>query len=316
MEVRRVKHFIAVAAYGSFQRTAKALHISQPALSLSIKALEGELGVRLFDRLQNRVVLTSAGTLLLRHAEEVLHQIDILEKAARTLTSPPVGLVSIGLGISLAPSTVGTFLRRISDKLPNVVLRVRTGLFANLVNGLRDDSLEFLVTRLDGSSRTADLEQTEWFHDRQVIVCSRQHPLASLESVNVSDFARYPWVSSGPLENTLENWVEFFVESGAKPPLVKVQIDEFPSIISLISNSEFLSVFPQNYAQDPTLREVLSIVHPGVPQWSRPFGCTIRRGRTLSADATATMKLLREIIDEEIRSNSIYGSPLRIFASR
>ena len=303
MEIRQFRHFIAVAAHGSFRRAASALHLSQPALSLSIKALETDLGLRLFDRLHDRVAPTAAGAALLRHAEEVIQRVDLVKEAARTLASPQAGTVSIGLGIGLAPATIAGFLLRVSREFPRLIVRVRTGVFDNLINALRDDSYEFLVTRLSGRTAPSDLRQEESFQDQQVIVGSTRHPLARRKSVTAADVARFPWVSSGPLENSLDGWVEFFMSAGSKPPRVLLQLDTFPAINALVNASEFLSVYPRHYAEDPSLRDVLQITHPGIPAWNRSYGCTTRSGRTLSAEATAVMGICSACFLEDLETS-------------
>lgn len=74
MELYQFLHFQTVAKYENFSRAAEVLHISQPALSMSIKKLELELGVQLFDRKKNKIHLNTNGKLALFHVEKISHQ--------------------------------------------------------------------------------------------------------------------------------------------------------------------------------------------------------------------------------------------------
>lgn len=76
METRHLKHFATVARNESFTQAAQELHIAQPALSISIKKFEQQLGVVLFKRDERKVTLTHEGSVLLEHATRILQQIE------------------------------------------------------------------------------------------------------------------------------------------------------------------------------------------------------------------------------------------------
>src|SRR5258708_28324015 len=83
MEIRRLRYFVAVAEELSFTRAAERLHIAQPPLSIQIRALEQEVGARLFDRDQRHVFLTQAGKHLLVRAREILAAVEGAKAAVK-----------------------------------------------------------------------------------------------------------------------------------------------------------------------------------------------------------------------------------------
>ncbi|MGC9492467.1 LysR family transcriptional regulator, partial [Vibrio genomosp. F10] len=104
METRHLKHFVKVAELGHFTMAAKALHIAQPALSISIKKFEQQLGVVLFKRQDRKVELTHEGKVLLEHAKRILQQLDDAKLAMDELIGLEKGEVRLG-----APSMMGSY---------------------------------------------------------------------------------------------------------------------------------------------------------------------------------------------------------------
>jgi DNA-binding transcriptional LysR family regulator len=116
MELRHLRYFVAVAEALSFGRAAARLHISQPPLSRQIRALEDELGARLFSRTRRSVRLTAAGAALLPEARRLLRDADALQAGARQLASGQVGTLALGFisvaAYNLLPELAPEFRRR------------------------------------------------------------------------------------------------------------------------------------------------------------------------------------------------------------
>jgi DNA-binding transcriptional LysR family regulator len=97
-----VRTLAAVAREGSFSRAAQCLHLSQPAVSLHVRALEERLGVAMLARRRRRPVLTRAGTVLLAHAGRAFAELAAAERAVRALRGVIGGPVRLGTGATAA----------------------------------------------------------------------------------------------------------------------------------------------------------------------------------------------------------------------
>ncbi len=95
MEVRQLRHFVTVAEWESFTLAAQQLHIAQPALSISIKKFEQQLGVTLFKRDERKVALTHEGEVLLEHAKRILQQVNDAQLAVDELKGVVKGEVRL-----------------------------------------------------------------------------------------------------------------------------------------------------------------------------------------------------------------------------
>src|SRR6202171_5005363 len=119
MEYRQIRSFLSIAETLHFGRTADLIHLSQPALSLQIRALEEELGVRLFERNRRKTTLTAAG---LAFRDEVIAALSQLEQAirrARLAADGKLGLLRIGFISTAGSEIVPNLVRRFRDSNPD-----------------------------------------------------------------------------------------------------------------------------------------------------------------------------------------------------
>lgn len=120
MELRQLRYFQAVAEAGSFSRAAERLHISQPPLSLQIKGLEEELGVRLFDRGPRGVTLTPAGRIFLDEIRGILRGLDQARIKAQQAGRGEIGTLSVGFVTIAGYGILPPALKRFREEFPHV----------------------------------------------------------------------------------------------------------------------------------------------------------------------------------------------------
>ena len=137
MNIRQLHYFLQVAEQKSFTRAAAVLHVAQPALSRSVRALEADLGVALFERSERGVALTDAGHLLKRRAADLLaefaHVRDEVGARARELG----GEFMFGMPPSMQHLATLPLLRAFRREHPGVLLRFTEGISVTLSEGLQ-----------------------------------------------------------------------------------------------------------------------------------------------------------------------------------
>jgi len=177
MELDHVEAFLAIARSGGFARGSAALHLSQPATSRRIKLLEAELGAPLFDRLSRGVALTEAGRAFLPHAQAILASMRDGIDAVNAVRGIGHGTVTLALVGTLASSSLTARLSRLCDQYPDLDLRLRTALSAEVsALVLRGDAS--LGLRY-GSDPDPGLVSVILYQERLVPVCRPEHPLAA-----------------------------------------------------------------------------------------------------------------------------------------
>lgn len=134
MDMQALRYFKIVAEMGNMSRAAQELHVSQPTLTVTIKKLEEELGVSLFERSKKGVVLTAAGLDALRHAETLLQNWEDLKKSTLANENEVKGLLQLGIHPSVARYTLPKFLPQLLKKHADLRLQLHHDLSRNILS--------------------------------------------------------------------------------------------------------------------------------------------------------------------------------------
>lgn len=187
MEIRHLRHFVAVAEELHFARAADRLGIEQSPLSQSIRNLESELGVKLFQRTTRRTWLTYAGMNLYRDARRILRDIEALRTTALSGNSESSTSVRLALGEDLAGEQFTRLLFELEHHDPKVELTVRELLHADAARLVRDGGSDVAIT-LSGRAEP-QLRQLRGWSERLMVVAPTGHDFAERSKVSLRDLA-------------------------------------------------------------------------------------------------------------------------------
>jgi DNA-binding transcriptional LysR family regulator len=187
MRIEQLEYVAAVARLGSYRKAAESLHISQPALSESVRGLERELGVDLLERGRHGARLSGSGRDLLQHMLIVLDAVDRLRRAAdedhQVSRVVRIGTVSTATVPVLAPA-----IRQFRETHPATQVEVVSGLQADIQRGLLEGSTDLgLVNILEGDDMPPELNTTPLLRGHPVVCLRPDSPLASRPEVTISD---------------------------------------------------------------------------------------------------------------------------------
>lgn len=124
MDLKRLRTFVTVAEQGTVSKAALRLHVSQPSLSRQIGDLQQELGLRLFDRVGRRLVLTSEGEQLLGDCRNLLGYASSLSERAQLLRHGDTGVLKVAASPVQIEAVLSTFLHRYAERYPNVQMKL------------------------------------------------------------------------------------------------------------------------------------------------------------------------------------------------
>ena len=244
MELRHIRSFLSLAKNLSFSRTAQILHLSQPALSLQIQALEKEIGVTLFERNRRKTVLTPAGIAFQREAAGGLLQLKQAMQSARLAGKGKQGVVRIGFVSTAGTHVVPRLIREYRPLNPRVEFSLRNVLTADQERLLEEGSLDvgFLRMPVIGGP---EVEVMPIHKEQFVIVAPASHPLAKKPCVCLRETAEETYVlyerAHAPGFHDLV--LGILNRAGVIPGIIQVA-GEMPTLIALIASGAGISLLP------------------------------------------------------------------------
>ena len=195
MELRVLRYFLAVASQGSFTKAANMLHVSQPSLSKQIMSLEEELDCKLFTRKSHSVSLTEEGTLLKRHAEEILEMAQRTKGEFSRKRGEVSGSIYIGGGETTGLQSVAEVARRLLKEYPKISFNIHSGNAEDIMEKLDNGFLDFgLIIQPADISRYDALTLPN--KDTWGVIMDKKSPLASKRAIRREDLISYPLIIS------------------------------------------------------------------------------------------------------------------------
>ncbi len=248
LEFRHLRTIKAIHESGGLARAAEMMHITQSALSHQVKGLEEQAGVELFVRRTKPLKLSSAGLRLLKLAEKVLPEVEVLEVDFQGLKSGKSGRLHIAIECHACFEWLFPVLENFRKAWPDVDVDIRPGLAFDAMPALEREEVDLVV-----SSDPEDLEGVEFtplFDYEPVFVASSQHPLAEREFVEAEDF-RDEMLITYPVERSrLDVFSQLLLPAKVEPKGVR-QVELTAVILLLVVSNRGVAVLP-----DWVVREV------------------------------------------------------------
>ena len=194
MELYQLKTFVAIAREGSLTRAAERVFTSAPAVSAQLKALEDELGVKLFDRTPRGMTLTEAGVSLLEEAERTLASATRMRSTAEQIRGAAQGVVRFGTVVDPVALRLGDVLVKLAERHPQVTLQLQQGLSHQTLEGVRRGELDCAYALSDSEEIEGLVVQRLGIVDLVVTLpppLAKAHPALTLESLTT-----LPWVGT------------------------------------------------------------------------------------------------------------------------
>ena len=245
MTLNQIRNVVAIAERGSLRSAARHLGVTQPAVTRSIRELEHELGVALFERKATGMTLTPLGTAFVRRATGIQNEVERVRGEMEQLKGHHTGTVSIGLStashVALLSRVIGPFVKR----YPEVRLRIVEGLFPAMERDMQDGVIDFYVGPLADDANPPELIVERLFGNTRHVFVRPGHPLARASSL--SELAEARWVVDALTIVTNDELKPLFARFGLPAPDVAVSGQTSLSTIVSATSSDLLAMLPQQW---------------------------------------------------------------------
>jgi DNA-binding transcriptional LysR family regulator len=312
----RLRQAVALAEHGSFRRAAKALGVSQPALTRGIQALEATLGVQLFDRQSTSVTLTAFGDLVIERVQAMITAEADLRRDIALMQGLETGSVSVALGPY--PSVISCYsaAARLVGEHPNLRIALHVANWRSVTAAVAERRVDLGVAELFDAVLNDSLATEVIGRHHSRVFCRPNHPILARRRVSTEDLLRFPWV--------LTRVPPRYASAFPRPPGRAGQIDERTGdFVPAIELDVPMRLAEFARGSDALLFAVFGLVEQelerGALVYVRTPGFDLRSGygfiqlkdRSPSPGVKAFMQAVREqevlCVEREARLEKVYG---------
>ena len=294
MDLYQLRGFYEIVREQSFTRAAEKLFLTQPAISLQVKALERELDEILLERNRRQIRLTPAGDILFAHAREVFAQLAAAREEIATLKKVLRGRLAIGTSDTNCTYILPSLLAEFRARYPEVELDIRNRISPEVSKLVLNDEVEIGLATLP--IKHPDLVGEALFARRDVLICAPDHALAGRRRIGLKQIVKYPFLA---LErgSTSRQLLDEVCQREGLALQVEMNLSGIEIIKRYVEIGLGLALVPEIAVEEEVAADRLHAVQvTGLAK--REIGLVEHRGRRRSRATAAFVELLREFVGE------------------
>ncbi len=243
MTIIQLEYLLAIANCGSFSQAAEVCFVTQPSLSMQVKALEEELGVVLLDRSKKPVVPTEAGEVVLEQVRETLRAFNYIREAVHQLKGETAGKLRLGVIPTIAPYLIHRFLPTFLHDFPKVELEISEMKTADIVEALKRDQLDAALVA--GGTCGEGIIEHELFNDRFHIYVSPENPLYERSNVRIEDIDLKELVILSPGNCLRDQIIELCQAKRQLPSHFSFESGSLETLMRIVDCSQAVTIIPE-----------------------------------------------------------------------
>jgi LysR family transcriptional regulator of gallate degradation len=305
LNTRRLELLATLARHKHMPSAARALGITQPAVSSAVRIVESGAGMALFYRNPRGLLLTSDGDTFLLHVRRALNELRHIADDVAALRGSIQGSVSVGalpLGRTLIlPEAIA----RVVARYPGVRITTDESAYETLVGGLRAGDIDFILGALRPNDPASGLEHETLMSEDLVVLARRDHPLAAERNLSLARLAGAQWILSRRQSPARGLFDAMFRRAKLRPPVPSVESADLAVIRGLLLRTDMLAILSAQQLHYERQSGQLAVLDVPTRNTSRDIGLTLRAGGTPSPAARALIDAIRRVVGEVARTTRV-----------
>lgn len=258
MKMHQLRAALAIAEHGSLRGAARALSMSQPALTHNIGELERELGAPLFERRARGMTTTPLGDLVLRRARTITNEARHVLEDVQQYLGGDKGEVAVCLSIVAHLALLPVALPLFQQRFANVHLQIVEGSFPAVEARLRDGSMDFYLGPAPKPPPSREYSVEKLFNNTRKVFARRGHPLEKARSLR--DLVGASWITTGTTSDAEAEFRAIFVHHKLPPPRLIIKAESMLSALITLMSSDALVVTLRQYDEFELTRKALQVI--------------------------------------------------------
>ncbi|MEG2288325.1 MAG: LysR family transcriptional regulator [Clostridium sp.] len=281
--------FCQVGKHQSFSKAAKALYMTQPAVSQSIMQLERELDIRLFTRTSKGVVLTNEGKLLFEYASSAINLINVGEEKLLETKNLMTGNLKIGVGDTISRYFLLPYLEKFHNEYPNIKFKIINGTTLELCSIVKSGEVDIAICNFPIEDSALELRECIDIHD--IFVCGEKYKSVCSNKLSFNEIAKLPLILLEPISISRQ-YVEKYILSKGVKITPEIELGSYDLLLEFtkinLGIACVIKEFSQEYLQRGVLHEVKLIEE--IPK--RSIGLCFLKSVPLSPASTKFVEIL------------------------
>jgi len=246
MNLKQLQYFVKLAETEHYRRAAESLYITEPSLNRAIRDMEGELGLRLFEKKGRNIYLTKYGRMFLPYVKRSLQELDKGTNIMQAYTRPDHGRIILGfiytMGYTFVPELITQFQAIPQHK--GITFDFKQGTTSQIAKDLKDEKMD--VAFCSYVEDEPDIIFYPISEEELVVAVPKGHPLGDRESVSLKELEPYPFISFSKNSGLYEMVTHIMNEADSHPDVV-CHIEEDNAMAGLVSSGYGVAIIPDFY---------------------------------------------------------------------
>lgn len=294
MDLHYLEIFNTIATHSSFKKASEILHISQPALSIQIKKLECQTGLKLFYKLGNKTFLSDSGNMLFQYTQKIFDIVKDMEDHISIQSEYIGGTINLG-----GSNTPGTYLLpwvigEMRNQYPSVTVNLHIANTSEITTLIENGTLDIAVNGGDCNYSTCIVSET-LFDDRLIVVASSKNELCNKESIQIDDLIEESFIVH---ETTSQLYTSFkqFIDTYNVPENISMYLGSIDAIKHAIIANLGISIMPYNAVKFEIEMGILNELNLGFGTLMYPYKLIYNRNKNLTLTTKKFIELLKKYL--------------------